>query len=246
MNKLAPIGFAFWILKILATTLGETAGDLLSMTLDLGYVRSLLLTGTVLALLLLVQVRARRYHALLFWAAIIGTTTVGTEISDMLDRTLALGYLWGSLLLVGLLVAVLVVWYRALGTLRVEPLVGRRAEVFFWLAVLCSNGLGTAFGDFLTDDLALSYMQGALICSGVIGAVLLLHYATRINAVLLFWAAFIFTRPFGATFGDWLTKPVERGGLDLGTAQASLVTLAVFLAVLWVARKRTSPRAFSS
>ena len=246
MNKLAPIGFAFWILKILATTLGETAGDLLSMTLDLGYVRSLLLTGALLALLLLLQVRARRYHALLFWAAIIGTTTVGTEISDMLDRTLALGYLWGSLLLVGLLVAVLVVWYRALGTLRVEPLFGRRAEVFFWLAVLCSNSLGTAFGDFLTDDLALSYMQGALVCSGVIGAVLLLHYATRINTVLLFWAAFIFTRPFGATFGDWLTKPVERGGLDLGTAQASLVTLAVFLAVLWVARKRTSPRAFSS
>ncbi|MCB1680487.1 MAG: hypothetical protein KDI65_00985 [Alphaproteobacteria bacterium] len=236
-NKVAEISIYFWILKILATTLGETTGDMLSMTLDLGYVMSLGLTGAILLTLLVFQIRAHKFHSLLFWACIIGTTTVGTEISDMMDRTLDLGYMWGSLLLVTALLAALAFWHSKEKSLKVYPINRVGPESMFWLAVLISNSLGTAFGDYITDDLELSYLQGALVTSGVIGVVLLLHYATKINHVFLFWIAFIFTRPFGATFGDLLTKPLDHGGLDLGTMSASAVTVLVFAGVLFISRK---------
>ncbi|MET0154496.1 MAG: hypothetical protein ABW189_00095 [Rickettsiales bacterium] len=237
-NKIAQITVYFWALKILATTLGETTGDMLSMTLNMGYAVSLLLTGAILLALLFFQVRAEKFHAPLFWAAIIGTTTVGTEISDMTDRTLGLGYFYGSLVLTSGLLITLAIWRCKEKTLQVYPIDRRRPEIMFWVAVLFSNSLGTAFGDYLTDNLALSYMQGALITSGVILAVLFLHYATRINHVFLFWVAFIFTRPFGATFGDLLTKSHDKGGLDLGTMQASAVTAALFIVILIISRKK--------
>lgn len=236
-NKIAEITFFFWILKILATTLGETTGDMLAHTLNMGYTVGLLVTGSILLVLLALQIKANKFHSALFWLAIIGTTTVGTEISDFMDRTLGLGYMYGSFILVAGLIGTLVFWYSKEKSLNVYPITRKFPEVMFWIAVLFSNSLGTAFGDYLTDNLELTYVQGALITSGVIGIVILLHYATKVNQVLLFWIAFVFTRPFGATFGDLLTKPVDSGGLDLGTINASIVTVCIFATVLFISQK---------
>ncbi|MCB9963688.1 MAG: hypothetical protein H6857_01935 [Rhodospirillales bacterium] len=237
-NKIAQITIYFWILKIMATTLGETTGDMLSMTLNMGYVAGFGLTGLILLILLFFQIKAHKFHSLLFWASIIGTTTVGTEISDMMDRTFGLGYLWGSVVLVVCLLASLGIWYLKEKSLRVYPITHKWPEVMFWIAVLFSNSLGTAFGDYLTDNMELSYLMGAFVTSGVIGIVMLLHYTTKISDVLLFWAAFIFTRPFGATFGDFLTKPLEKGGLNLDTIGSSAVILILFSIVLYISHRK--------
>lgn len=236
-NKIAEITVFFWILKILATTLGETTGDMLAHTLNMGYMVGLIATGAVLVVLLVLQIKANKFHSALFWAAIIGTTTVGTEISDFMDRTLGLGYLYGSLILTAGLIGTLALWYSKEKNLKVYPIRRPGPEVMFWIAVLFSNSLGTAFGDFLTDNLQLSYIAGAAVTAAVIGVVMTLHYTTRINQVLLFWIAFVFTRPFGATFGDLLTKPLNSGGLELGTIHASIVTLFIFVVVLYISRK---------
>lgn len=233
-SKVAKVTLAFWILKILATTLGETAGDFLSMSLGLGYTVGLAITGALLIAILAAQVATRRYHPALFWTAIVATTTAGTEVSDLMDRTLGLGYLWGSVLLAAGLGLTLLVWRRTVGHVRVDPIVRRDAEVLFWTAVVFSNSLGTAFGDYLTDNAGLTYVQGALVTAAVIGVVLALHYLTRVNEVLLFWIAFVFTRPFGATFGDLLTKSPQQGGLALPRGWASLVTVGLLVAVLAV------------
>jgi uncharacterized membrane-anchored protein len=236
-NKVAAVTLSFWIMKVLATTLGETAGDFLSMTLDLGYYVSFAITCGALAVILTAQIGARGYHPALFWTAIVATTTAGTEVSDLMDRSLGLGYLWGSVLLIAGLATTLVVWYRRDRDISVYPIVRRDAEIMFWLAVVFSNSLGTAFGDFLTDNAGLTYVQGALVTAGVIGAVIALHYATRLSAVLLFWIAFIFTRPFGATFGDFLTKPLANGGLDLPREHASLITFGLLALVLFASMR---------
>lgn len=217
--------------------MGETLGDMLSMTMNMGYVVGLAITGAFLLIMLFLQIRAVAFHNALFWGSIIATTTVGTEISDMIDRTFGIGYLGGSLILASGLMAVFVIWHLKEKNLRVYPLTARRQEIMFWAAVLFSNSLGTAFGDYLTDNMGLSYIEGAMVTSGIIGLVLLLHYATRINEVFLFWIAFIFTRPFGATFGDWLTKPLSHGGMDLGTFNASIVTVIIFVAVLFISSR---------
>jgi uncharacterized membrane-anchored protein len=189
------------------------------------------------------QIGAKRFHPLLFWAAIIATTTVGTEISDFMDRSLGLGYLAGSIILLSGLLLTLAIWYYQEVDVRIYPIVRRDVEVFFWIAVLFSNSLGTAFGDFLTDDAGLTFVQGALVTGGVIAIVLALHYVTRLDDVLLFWIAFIFTRPFGATFGDLLTKPLAQGGMNLPRGWASLITLCLLLGILsisrWVADRQT-------
>lgn len=236
-SKVAEITLPFWIMKILATTLGETAGDFISMTLGLGYYAGLAITFSALAVILFAQV-SRRYRPLLFWTAIVATTTAGTEISDFMDRSLGLGYLWGSLLLTSGLAATLAIWYARDRSLSVNPIVRRDAELLFWLAVLFSNSLGTAFGDFLVDDGGLTFIQGAFVTAGVIGIAAALHYLTRANEVLLFWIAFVFTRPFGATFGDFLTKPVALGGLNLPREDASLIALALLLGVLYASTRR--------
>ena len=237
VNKMAQVTALFWVIKIVATTLGETLGDFIAQTLNLGYVVGLSVTGACLALILVAQIRARNFHPALFWAAIVGTTTAGTEISDFLDRTLNVGYVGGSLILVTGLLVTLALWYRHEGSLEVEPLNKRSVEIFFWVAVLFSNALGTAFGDFLVDVAGLGYAGAALICAAVIGVVLILHYGRWLNGILLFWIAFIFTRPFGASFGDLLTKPVAKGGLDLGTANASLVCVVLMIGLVWASSK---------
>jgi uncharacterized membrane-anchored protein len=233
-SKVAEVTLTFWIMKVLATTLGETAGDFISMTLGLGYYAGLAITFAILAVVLTLQIAAKAYRPFLFWTAIIATTTVGTEVSDFMDRSLGLGYALGSLILVAGLAATHAAWYARERDLSVYPIVRRDVEVIFWVAVLFSNSLGTAFGDFLVDNLGLSFVEGALVTAGVIGIVAALHYFTRLNHVLLFWIAFIFTRPFGATFGDFLTKPIASGGLNLPREYASLITLALLATVLAV------------
>lgn len=231
-SKIAAVTAGFWIMKIIATTLGETTGDFIAQTLNLGYVAGLAITCALLVIVIFFQVRARRYHPILFWTAIVATTTAGTEISDLMDRTLGLGYASGSMLLTAGLLGTLAVWYWRDGNLSVDPIQRKDAEVMFWIAAVFSNSLGTAFGDFLVDNLALGYFDAALVCAAVIAVVLALHYMKAMNQVTLFWIAFVFTRPFGATFGDFLTKPVDHGGLDLGTYNASLVCVALMAGLI--------------
>jgi uncharacterized membrane-anchored protein len=239
-NKVAQITLLFWLMKIIATTLGETFGDYISITLNYGYALSLGITAISFLVVLSIQLLTNRYIPIVYWLVIIATTTLGTEISDFIDRSLHLGYTVGSIILFSCLVVTLVLWYRRFKNLEVFPIVKRHKEVFYWIAILFSNSLGTAFGDYLSDVVGLSYLQGAMVTAGVIVVVVLLHYATRINEILLFWMAFIFTRPFGATFGDFLTKPVSKGGLDLGTLNASFVSTGLLLALIIVAHVQLS------
>lgn len=242
-NKVAEVTLAFWALKILATTLGETSGDLMAITLGAGYVAGLVIATAFFAIVLGAQLKANRFHALRYWSVIVGTTTLGTEISDLMDRTLGLGYPSGALILATGLLATLAVWYRTERGMRVHPITGRREELFYWLAILFSNSLGTAFGDMLSDTFGLGYINGALITAAVIALVIVAHFVTRLDELILFWIAFVFTRPFGATFGDFLTKPSANGGLDRSTLSASLVALALMLAILGLqyARSRQVP-----
>jgi len=229
MNKVARVTLYFWIMKICATTLGETGGDLLSMTLNVGYaVSSLLLIGLFVVMLAL-QLGSRAYHPVLFWTVILSTSTAGTTLSDYMDRTLGLGYSTGSLVLVTCLVVVLAAWRYSEGTLSVDNIGTRKAESFYWTAILFSNTLGTALGDYLADDSGLGFLGGALLIGGLIGAVVLAAWFTKINRVALFWIAFVLTRPFGATFGDLLTKPVEKGGLDFGTIGSSAILASLLV-----------------
>lgn len=241
MNKLPQITIAFWIMKICATTLGETAGDLLSMTLNIGYAMSSLLLISVFIVTLLTQLRTQRYHPMLYWLVILSTSTAGTTMSDFMDRTLGLGYAAGSAILIAILLAIFSVWYLSEKSLSVARITTFKGELFYWFAILFSNTLGTALGDFLADDSGLGFMGGALLVGTAIAIVVVLHYTTRLSSVLLFWIAFVLTRPFGATLGDVLTKSHEKGGLDFGTAGSSLVLLSVLVALVVMATVYNRP-----
>lgn len=241
-NKVAQITLLFWLMKIVATTLGETLGDFIAQTLNLGYTVGILVTLTFFLVVLGIQLTRKKYIPIWFWLVIIATTTLGTEISDFIDRTLHLGYSMGSLLLfLGLLLTFLF-WYKTFKSLQVYPITDQTKEIYFWIAVLFSNSLGTAFGDYLSDVIGLSYLIGALVTSGIIMLVVLLHYFTKINEVLLFWIAFIFTRPFGATFGDFLTKPLAKGGLDLGTLPASIISIVLMGFLIFLSHKKLNSK----
>lgn len=232
MNRVANVTLAFWVMKICATTLGETAGDLLSMTLNVGYaLSSMILFGVFLATLS-AQLRAERFHPLLYWSVILSTSTAGTTVSDYMDRTLGLGYATGSLLLVSGLIVVLAIWRISEGSLSVSTIQTRRAELFYWTAILFSNTLGTALGDYLADDSGLGFLGGALLIGAAIAAVALAARTTRLDRVMLFWIAFVLTRPFGATFGDLLTKPIAGGGLGFGTIGASVILAGLLLGLI--------------
>ncbi len=241
-NKVAQITIFFWIMKVIATTLGETLGDFFSMTLNLGYIVSLLIAMGFFAVVLIGQLRLKSFVAPVYWLVIVGTTTAGTEVSDLLDRTLGLGYTLGSLLLFGLFIGTLYLWHRQKKEIVVYPVTDRGVEIYYWVAILFSNSLGTAFGDFLSDNIGLSYGYGAMVTAAIIAVVVTLHYYTKLNELVLFWIAFIFTRPFGATFGDLLTKPTAKGGLNLGTLQASLVAAVLLAIVLYISTRRDKKR----
>jgi uncharacterized membrane-anchored protein len=227
MSKIPQITAFFWIMKICATTLGETAGDLLSMTLHVGYaISSMILIGVFLATLVS-QLISKSYHPLLYWAVILSTSTAGTTISDYMDRTLGLGYATGSMILATLLLAILAFWRFSIGSLSVNNVRTPKVELLYWSAILFSNTLGTALGDFLADSSGLGFAGGACLIAGLLALVLAAHYYTQISKVMLFWVAFVLTRPFGATLGDVLTKAHEKGGLAFGTIGSSIVLLSI-------------------
>jgi uncharacterized membrane-anchored protein len=232
LGKLPEITLLFWVMKICATTLGETAGDLLSMTLNVGYAASsMILVGGFLAALW-GQVRTDRYRPVLYWTVILMTSTAGTTMSDFMDRTLGWGYAFGTGVLVAALAGMLALWWVLERSLSVTEVQSRRAELFYWATILVSNTLGTALGDYLADDSGLGFAGGALLIGGLLAILAVVYYGTKISRVGLFWAAFVLTRPFGATFGDVLTKSAEKGGLDLGTAGSSLVLLSILAALI--------------
>lgn len=230
--KLPAITLFFWIMKICATTLGETAGDLLSMTLDVGYAVSSLILLVAFAITLVSQLRSRTYHPFLYWSVILSTSTAGTTMSDFMDRTLGLGYALGSAILLGILIAVLYFWWFVEKSLSVNNIKSFRAELFYWIAILVSNTLGTALGDFLADDSGLGFVGGALLIGALLAVVVLATYFTKIPKTALFWVAFVLTRPFGATMGDVLTKNPDKGGLGFGTIGSSAVLAIVLIAVI--------------
>lgn len=231
LNKLPAITFSFWILKICATTLGETAGDLFSMTMNIGYaISSIILLGFFFRMLF-AQLSSKKFKPIIYWTTILTTSTVGTTISDFMDRTLGLGYAMGSIILASLLTATLIVWKVTEKSLSVSNIVSKRGEIFYWTAILISNTLGTALGDFLSDNSGLGFAGGAILIGSILLLLVLLFYFTKISHIILFWLAFVLTRPFGATFGDLLTKTSEKGGLDYGTKGSSLI-LFIILVVL--------------
>jgi len=237
LNKVAEITLIFWLMKIVATTLGETLGDYLSMTLNLGYLTGIFITLVFFLIVLFVQLFTQKYIPVIYWLVIIATTTLGTEISDFLDRSLHLGYTLGSLVLFSGLILTLILWNKKFKSLVVYPIFDNDKEIYYWVAILFSNSLGTAFGDYLSDVVGLSYLNGAIVTAGVILIVVLLHYLSKINHVILFWIAFIFTRPFGATFGDFLTKPITKGGLDLGTLNSSIISILLMSILIIISHR---------
>ena len=214
LSKVPQVGLAFWIIKICATTLGETGGDALSMTLNLGYAVATGVFAVFFLATLTAQLSVKRYVPALYWLVILSTTTLGTTVSDFLDRTAHLGYAGGATVLVSLLAIVLIVWRVTLGKITFDHVVDRKVEAFYWITILVSNTLGTALGDWAADNtgLNLGYQGGALLFGGGIAVIAALYFFTKVPRTALFWAAFVLTRPLGATLGDTLTKPLAKGG----------------------------------
>jgi len=236
LSKLPALTAIYWIIKITSTTLGETGGDLLSMTLDVGYAASTVILMGIFLVSVTAQLVAKRHHPWLYWTVILTSSTAGTTMSDWMDRTLGLGYLNGSLILIGLLAAVLVYWrFLTPHSMSVTNVRDVRIEVLYWIAILVSNTLGTAVGDYLADDSGLGFAGVAVILAGSLSLIVALYYYTNLSSVFLFWLAFIQTRPFGATLGDTFTKSIAEGGLGLGTVATSSVLVGItLLGVLYV------------
>ena len=242
LSKVPAVTLSFWIIKILATTVGETGGDALSMTLNLGYAVSSIIFLSFFVVALTAQLSMKRYHPVTYWAVVVATTTVGTTTSDYLDRTLGLGYIKSSILLSLFVLLILVTWRFTTGSIAVEHITSRPNELFYWLTILVSNTLGTALGDFTADDAGLGFERGALVFAGLIVVVALLHYFTNISDSWLFWAAYVLTRPLGATLGDTLTKPHEEGGLALGRISSSLVIALAMILIIAITHYASTRR----
>src|SRR6476469_3297394 len=232
LSKIPELTLLFWITKITATTLGETGGDLLAQTMKVGYGISTLIFFSFFLITVIIQLIVKRYIPPLYWAVIVATSTAGTTMSDYMDRTLQLGYAKGALILVSILILILVIWKLVEKTLSVNHIRSLRGEAFYWTAILFSNTLGTALGDFLADDSGLGFGGSALLISSILAIIVLAYYFTRISRVILFWIAFVLTRPFGATFGDLLTKPHEKGGMNYGTKGSSLILFGLLIVLI--------------
>lgn len=232
MKKVAEVNLIFWIMKICATTLGETAGDMLSMTFNIGYGLSSIILISFFVVSLIAQLMSKKYNPALYWLVILTTSTAGTTMSDYMDRTLGLGYAMGSTILVFMLVSMLLIWHKSEKSLSVTDIKTFRPEMFYWVTILISNTLGTALGDYLADDSGLGFGGGALLIGSLILLVVLAKFFTKISTVILFWVAFVLTRPFGATFGDLLTKSTDKGGFDLGTIGSSGVLFGILVVLL--------------
>jgi uncharacterized membrane-anchored protein len=232
LSKVPEVTLGFWIIKVLATTLGETGGDTVTMTLNWGYLAGVALFGVVLVALVVAQIWAKRFHPFLYWATIIASTTFGTAMADFADRSLGIGYTGGSGLLLLCLVATLGLWYWSQGSVSVNTVSTPKVEAFYWATITFSQTLGTALGDWLADTGGLGYEGGALVFAAGLAVIAALYFWTSVSRVTLFWVAFILTRPLGATVGDFLDKPVSQGGLSLSRPLASAVIAALIVALI--------------
>jgi uncharacterized membrane-anchored protein len=237
-SKVPIVTLGFWIIKILATTLGETGGDTVTMTMQLGYLTGTMIFLSALVVLVVLQIRARKFHPYLYWATIIASTTAGTTLADFADRSLGIGYAGGSALLLACVLGVLGLWYRSQGTVSVDTVNTPKVEAFYWATITFSQTLGTALGDWTADDTGLGYLGAALVFSALLAVIAFGYFRTRISHVLLFWTAFILTRPLGATIGDFLDKPHSDGGLALSRPLASLALAVVILVCIIVIPQR--------
>ena len=238
LSKVPAVTLGFWVIKILATTLGETGGDTVTMTLDWGYLAGVMLFGALLVTLVVAQISAKRFYPILYWATIVASTTFGTTLADFADRSLGIGYTGGSVLLLCCLVATLGLWHRSEGTVSVNTVSTPKVEAFYWATITFSQTLGTALGDWLADTRGFGYERGALVFTAALIAVVALYYWPGVSRVTLFWIAFILTRPLGATVGDFIDKPVADGGLALSRPLASAVIAAVIVVLLVILPQR--------
>ena len=225
--KVPEITLTFWIIKILATTLGETGGDAVSMSMNLGYLVSTGIFAVVFVIAVIVQLSAKQFHPVVYWTTIVATTTVGTTLADFADRSLGIGYAGGTTVLLALLLASLFLWYRALGSVAVNTVYSPKSELFYWVTIMFSQTLGTALGDWTADTAGLGYRGGAIVFGAMLAILAAAYYLTSISRTTLFWAAFILTRPLGAVVGDFLDKPVSQGGLALSRYSASATLLVL-------------------
>ncbi len=237
-SKVPEVVLTFWIIKIAATTLGETGGDTVTMSMKLGYLAGTAIFATLLVGLAWWQISAKRFHPFLYWATIIASTTAGTTLADFADRSLGIGYAGGSALLLTCLLGALALWHRSVGSVSVDTVRTPKAEIFYWVTITFSQTLGTALGDWIADTTGLGYEGGAIVFATLLLVLVALYFWTRVSRVFLFWVAFILTRPLGATVGDLLDKPHDKGGMDFSRPLAS-AALAVFiiLCVLWLPQR---------
>jgi uncharacterized membrane-anchored protein len=252
LTKVPAVTLGFWLIKILATTLGETGGDSVTMSwlgettdhpVPHGYLIGTAIFGVILVALVIAQIRARNFNPWLYWATIVASTTCGTTLADFADRSLGIGYPGGSILLLGCVLLSLFAWYKTLGTINVNSVAGPREETFYWITITFSQTLGTALGDWSADDISeggwgLGYGGGALVFGALLAILAILYFRTKISRVFLFWAAFILTRPLGATVGDFLDKPIEHGGLAMSRPVASAVLAVAIIALIFVLPQR--------
>lgn len=240
LAKVPEVTLGFWLIKIAATTLGETGGDAVSMSMNLGYLVGTGIFAVIFLAAVVAQIKAKRFHPFLYWTTIIATTTVGTTLADFADRSLGIGYAGGSSLLLALLLGSLFVWHRTLGSVSVSTVSSPKAEAFYWLTIMFSQTLGTALGDWTADTAGLGYTGAAVVFGGLLALVVAAYYWTGVSRTLLFWAAFILTRPLGAVVGDFLDKPVSAGGLALSRYSASAALLAFMVVAILLFRQRAA------
>ncbi|GGH60045.1 membrane protein [Comamonas phosphati] len=243
LAKVPEVTLAFWLIKIAATTLGETGGDAVSMSMNLGYLVGTAIFAAIFLAAVTAQIKAKAFHPFLYWTTIIATTTVGTTLADFADRSLGIGYAGGSSLLLALLLGSLWLWHRSLGSVSVDTVISPKAEAFYWVTIMFSQTLGTALGDWTADTAGLGYTGAALVFAGLLALVVAAYFWTRISRTALFWAAFILTRPLGAVVGDFLDKPLSAGGLAWSRYSASAALLAFMAAAIVLLRQRAARQA---
>ena len=238
-SKVAEVTLGFWVIKILATTLGETGGDAVTMSMNLGYLAGTAIFAAIFTVAVAAQISANRFHPFLYWMVIVATTTVGTTLADFVDRSLGIGYLGGSSLLAALLIASLVTWHRTLETVSIDSINSNQAEIFYWITILFSQTLGTALGDWMADSTGLGYAGGALVFAAGLAITVAAFFWTNVSRTVLFWTAFVLTRPLGATVGDFLDKPLDHGGLALSRYTASISLAAVMVLLILLVPQRS-------
>jgi uncharacterized membrane-anchored protein len=243
LSKVPQVTLMFWVIKVLATTLGETGGDAVSMSMNLGYLVGTAIFAVLFVAAVYVQIRAKVFHPVIYWTTIIASTTVGTTLADFADRSLGIGYTGGSTLLAALLIGSLLVWYRTLGTIAVDSVSSPRSELFYWVTIMFSQTLGTALGDWTADTAGRGYLGAAVIFGGLLALVAVAYFWSRISHTVLFWAAFVLTRPLGAVVGDFLDKPIAKGGLELSRYTASIVLLVLIAACIKFVPQRAAAKA---